>query len=151
MSSGLFVNVGKIEEVARQQQRNPTYYAADWEILDIIPGLYDLYVEFVGGYLVPMPYWLHRRIDAIRVDGMLYSGFGGKIFSSTPLPKGEKVSLCVTTYASSEINALFPQDVYDRIQWREGFSLDFFSFKKNNITEWDQLIKQYGATQKIAA
>jgi hypothetical protein len=75
----------------KEFQHCPSYYAADYEILRLVPGKYEMTVMFVGGYTCPMPYWLLASVDATRVEGALYSGFGGVNFSKTVLPAGESV------------------------------------------------------------
>lgn len=84
-----------VEKETRKIERCPSYYAADHETLETIPGEYPLYVTFKGGYLVPMPDGVTCGIETVRVDGALYSGFGGVNFASTPLEKGVKVTYCV--------------------------------------------------------
>jgi hypothetical protein len=80
------------ERASRELQRCPSYYAADWEKLQTIAGDYDATVMWVGGYTVPMPQWLLVSVPSTRLDGALYSGFGGLNFASTPLEKGERVN-----------------------------------------------------------
>jgi hypothetical protein len=72
-------------------RRCPSYYAADWERLELQPGRYPLSLVFVGGYMIPLPKWISARIPSVRVDGALYSGCAGNIFARHDLPKGEKV------------------------------------------------------------
>jgi hypothetical protein len=79
-----------IERESRDERRCPSYYAADWEILRTKPGRYPLILDVVGGYMCPMPYWLLVAVDADRIDGCLYSGFGGHNFASTELAKEPK-------------------------------------------------------------
>lgn len=79
--------------------RCPSYYAADHERLALTPGRYPVRLRFVGGYTIPMPYWLLVGIDATRVSGALYSGCGGRNFARTDLPAGEAVSYAVQAYA----------------------------------------------------
>lgn len=74
------------ETESRRVYRTPGYYAADWEILETHPGHYDVYLLFSNGYTVPMPQSLHITIAAQRVDGRVYSGFGGLNHSSQALP-----------------------------------------------------------------
>lgn len=45
-----------------------------------------------------MPHWLLANIDADRVEGALYSGFGGLNFASTPLRVCERVVYHVQKY-----------------------------------------------------
>lgn len=94
------VKIGTWHETGeRQITRCPSYYAADTETLALKPGDYDARLSFEGGYTIPMPYWLLIGIDAERVEGRLYSGFGGCNFSSTDLPKGERVTYTVQKYS----------------------------------------------------
>lgn len=76
----------------------PSYYAADSETIRTKPGRYELRLVFVGGYTVPMPYWLVAGIAADRIDGRLYSGFGGVNYASTELPK-EPTTYHLQTYS----------------------------------------------------
>lgn len=88
MSNGVIVRIGTwIEKESREINRCPSYYAADHETLKTVAGEYPAELEFVGGYTVPMPYWLLVGIPADRIDGRLYSGFAGVNFASTELPK----------------------------------------------------------------
>lgn len=84
--------IGKWHEPdPREFSHCPSYYAADYEVLRVRPGVYPARLKFVTGYMVPMPYWLLIGIECERIDGRLYSGFGGVNFSSTELLKGETV------------------------------------------------------------
>jgi len=76
----------------------PSYYAADHERLALTPGRYALRLSFEGGYVHPMPYWLLCKIDAVRIDGALYSGFGGVNFAKRALPSGEAVPYYIQCY-----------------------------------------------------
>lgn len=69
----------------------PSYYAADYESLEVQPGDYDLYLEFVAGYNFPMPYYFSARLKTVRISGTLYSGFGGVNFAKTDLESGVEV------------------------------------------------------------
>lgn len=102
------VTVGTYHEKGRRIQRCPSYYAADYEVLDLVPGDYPLRLTFEGGYMVPMPYWILARIDALRVEGALFSGYGGVNFGRTDLPAGEAVTYGLQTY-----RYLVPQMVAD--------------------------------------
>ena len=82
----------------REVTRCPSYYAADWERLRLKPGRYPVRLRFEGGYGVPMPYWLLARIDATRVAGATYSGFGGVNFASHELLAGEAVAFHLQSY-----------------------------------------------------
>jgi hypothetical protein len=84
---------------AKEIQHCPSYYAADYEILRLTPGRYEMRVTFVGGYTCPMPYWLLAQVDSTRVEGALYSGFGGVNFGRTELPAGETVKYGIQTNA----------------------------------------------------
>lgn len=86
------------EKQSRDLTRCPSYYAADTETIRTKPGKYTVTLVFEGGYTVPMPYWLCCGIDGDRIDGRLYSGFGGVNFASTKLPK-EPTVYHVQTYA----------------------------------------------------
>lgn len=99
MSKPYTIEVGTWHETAaREITRCPSYYAADTETLRTEPGDYPVRVTLEGGYRTPMPYWVLVGIDAERVDGRLYSGFGGVNYASTELPKGEKVQHTIQTY-----------------------------------------------------
>lgn len=86
-----------IEREARDITQCPGSYAADSETLRTRPGRYDLFVTVEGGYNYPMPYWLVVRIDADRIAGTTYSGFGGHNFASQALPKAPK-PYCLQTW-----------------------------------------------------
>jgi hypothetical protein len=75
------------ETQTREFSHCPSYYAADTETLRVKVGAYSVRLSFEGGYTIPMPYWLLIGIDTDRIDGRLYSGFGGLNFASTELPK----------------------------------------------------------------
>ena len=87
-----------VEKTARKITHCPSYYAADSETLETIPGRYPIRLTFEGGYDCPMPYWLVGSIDTTRIEGALYSGFGGVNFASTPLPVGVKVQYHIQAY-----------------------------------------------------
>lgn len=76
--------------VSEPEERSfcPSYYAADWEQVELKPGKYPLVLTFVGGYTIPMPKTLRAKIDAKTVAGKLYSGFGGVNFASRDIAKG---------------------------------------------------------------
>ena len=79
------LKVGKwIEKESRRITRCPTYYAADYEVLETVQGEYELRVLFEGA--VPFPAWVVCDINANRIDGATFSGFGGCNFSSRDLP-----------------------------------------------------------------
>jgi hypothetical protein len=61
-------------------------YAADTELLRTREGEYPARVIFEAGYGIPKPYWLMVKIDADRISGKTYSGFGGVNFASRDLP-----------------------------------------------------------------
>jgi len=105
------------ETTSRDITHCPSYYAADFETLRTTPGAYELRLMFVGGYTVPMPYWLLCRIDATRIAGALYSGFGGNNFASRALPKDETVPYRLQTY-SYELRKLVEDG---RVTLRPGF------------------------------
>ncbi len=117
--------------------RCPSYYAADWEKLELKPGRYPLRLTFEGGYLIPMPYWLLARIDAVRLDGATYSGFGGVNFAENELPKGEKVQYGVQRQRY-ELRDLVEAGLVELLP---GFEWAFDSLdhvQKTNVT-WDDL------------
>jgi hypothetical protein len=105
------------EAESRDIRRCPSYYAADFETLRTQPGDFELRLTFQGGYLVPMPQWLLVSIDAERIDGALYSGFGGLNFASTPLPVGERVVYHEQMYVYQLRNLV----ERDRVTLRPGF------------------------------
>lgn len=83
------VRVGTWHELeARDLDRSPSYYAADWEKVRTIPGDVPLFVTFTGGYMVPMPHCATAGVPAETIDGATYSGFGGVNFASTPIKPG---------------------------------------------------------------
>lgn len=82
------ITIGKwIERESRDVTQCPSHYAADHETLRTKPAEYDARLRFEGGYTVPMPYWLLVTVEADRIDGRMYSGFGGRNFASEALPK----------------------------------------------------------------
>ena len=74
-----------VEEESREVRRNPSTYAADWEILRTKPGRYQVRITSIDGKPWGSPYFLDIRIDADRVGGKTYSGFGGVNFASKEL------------------------------------------------------------------
>ena len=92
------VRIGTWHEKSREITRCPSYYAADHETLQTTAGDYPLELMFQNGYNIPMPYWLLVNIPSIRIDGALYSGFGGVNYARNELPKGESVLYHVQTY-----------------------------------------------------
>ena len=78
------------EKQVREIDHCPSYYAADFEVLQSIPGDYPLTVSFIGGYTVPMPNRASAPVATTRLRGALYSGMGGHNFASTALEVGEK-------------------------------------------------------------
>jgi hypothetical protein len=67
----------------------PSYYAADHETLQPLPGLYPARLVFKPGYTHPFVDRMVAGVDCVRVSGELYSGFGGVNFAHTPLKAGE--------------------------------------------------------------
>lgn len=85
------VLIGKwVEKESRDITQCPSYYAADYEVLRTRVGEYPVRLTFQGGYIIPMPYWVLVGIDADRIEGKIYSGFGGVNYSSRDLPVGPK-------------------------------------------------------------
>jgi hypothetical protein len=84
-----WVKIGKWHEAKSRDVTVHTSYAADHIEHETVPGDYDLYCLFEGGYLIPMPYWLIARVDSKVVSGGMYSGFGGVNFAFTPADKGK--------------------------------------------------------------
>jgi hypothetical protein len=80
----LVLVVGDGEQVTRC----PSYYAADSETLALEPGEYPLSPSTVDGRAADWsdPYYLNAAVPARRIDGRLYSGFGGCNFASRELP-----------------------------------------------------------------
>jgi hypothetical protein len=76
----------------RTERRCPSYYAADWEELELHPGEYDLFLQFKPGYTIPMPDVLIARVSAHRVAGKVYSGICGNNFASRDLKVGEELT-----------------------------------------------------------
>lgn len=65
------------ERESREIRQCPSYYAADWEILQTEPGDYPVTID---------DRYLHVAIPARRIDGATYSGFAGVNFASRALP-----------------------------------------------------------------
>jgi hypothetical protein len=86
------------EREHREITRCPSYYAADWEKLETIPGEYWVTLSVEGGFTIPMPKWVLIRIDTTRLAGRLYSGFCGNNFAHTDLEPGQNVGYCIQTY-----------------------------------------------------
>lgn len=86
------------EKESRVIDHCPSYYAADWEKLETIPGEYDLYLTINTCDLYPSPQWLCASIATNRLAGKLYSGFGGNNFASHDLPKEPK-TYTIQTYS----------------------------------------------------
>jgi hypothetical protein len=82
------IKIGTWQEKESRKLTEHTSYAADHIEVETVPGVYDLFVDFVGGYLIPMPYWLLTSIPANVVGGGYYSGFGGVNFAFTPAKTG---------------------------------------------------------------
>lgn len=80
-----------VVEQPYELQRCPSYYAADWERLEVQPGQYVVSIIFETGYITPCPHYLHAQFKTIRQAGRLYSGFGGVNYSYNELTKGEEV------------------------------------------------------------
>lgn len=92
------LTIGKWIEESRDITHCPSYYAADHETIRTKAGEYPVNLKFVGGYLVPMPYWLTIGIAGDRISGALYSGFGGVNYSKTDLPL-EPTTYCLQLYS----------------------------------------------------
>jgi hypothetical protein len=99
------IRVGTFHELAPREIRQcPSYYAADWEVLRTTAGDYPLNLAVVGGYTIPMPQWAMVGIDAVRIAGQEFSGFGGVNFASKELPKiATTYSLQLRAYGLSEL------------------------------------------------
>ena len=93
------VIVGKWIETESREVTAHSEYAADYDNLRAIPGEYDLIVEFMGGYVEPMPKWALAIIPSVRVEGRIYSGVAGLNHAVRELPVGEAVNYGVQTYA----------------------------------------------------
>jgi hypothetical protein len=94
-----------IEAQSRDETHCPSYYAADTETLRTTPGRYPLYMTYMGGYMIPMPQWLLANVPSVRLEGRLYSGFGGNNFASTELKAGEAID-CREMYAVYSVGEL---------------------------------------------
>ena len=79
-----------LEAESRDVNHSPSYYAADYEILRTKPGRYPVKLESIDAKPWGRPYYVAIRIDADRIDGRLYSGFGGLNFASRELPQEPK-------------------------------------------------------------
>lgn len=84
--------IGTWHEAEREIRHCPSYYAADHETLKTKAGDYPARLCFKGGYTKPMPEWLLVSVASTRIDGRLYSGFGGNNFASTELEAGADVA-----------------------------------------------------------
>ena len=86
-----------IEAESRELHHGISSYAADYEVLQTRPGRYPVTVTtinggppdipFGDGPYYASPYWVHVSIDADRIAGGHYSGFGGVNFAFRELPK----------------------------------------------------------------
>ena len=95
-----------IEAESRELHHGISSYAADYEVLKTRPGRYPVTVTSSDGKTLPggtvktiyptadgsysyivTPYWVHVSIDADRIAGGHYSGFGGGNFAFRELPK----------------------------------------------------------------
>lgn len=124
--------IGYINETGREITRCPGYYAADWEKLQLKPGRYEIRVTVEGGYTCPMPYWLVAGIDARRVEGKTYSGFGGVNYSSRDLPV-EDVTYNFQTYAY-HLQKLVDEGMVELLPGFELLAEDKIAFGKS--LEW---------------
>ena len=73
-----------VEAESRELHHGISSYAADYEVLQTRPGRYPVTVSCLNG---DAPYWVHVSIDADRIAGGHYSGFGGVNFAFRELPK----------------------------------------------------------------
>ena len=73
-----------VETESRELHHGISSYAADYEVLQTRPGRYPVTVSWLNG---DAPYWVHVSIDADRIAGGHYSGFGGVNFAFRELPK----------------------------------------------------------------
>src|SRR5574343_278307 len=95
----MIIQVGQwVERESRTITHCPSYYAADHETLETIPGSYPLRVNFIGGYLCPMPQFVLAAIASVRKSGALYSGCGGVNYSKMELPAGEQLDYHMQSY-----------------------------------------------------
>lgn len=132
-----------IESEAREISHCPSYYAADHETLAIKPGYYPARLIFQGGYNIPMPYWLMVTLESERIEGRLYSGFGGNNFASTELPKGEAVrhSLQMYQYQIREYVAAGKLILSSGFEWLNAPEGEYSWQRPGAPKEWSEVAK----------
>jgi hypothetical protein len=126
------------------RQRCPTYYAADWEELEVKPGVYPVYLQFKPGYNFPMPDALRIEFEATRVAGEIFSGFGGVNFSRSDLPRGESVRF-------SEYRNAGAADGIDIEEGFECFFPDPIDHMRNSGLTWDELATMAASLATVVA
>jgi len=82
------ITIGVFHEKTSRKLTAHTSYAADHVEHETKAGDYPLRLVLVGGYMVPMPYWLCVKLDTEVVSGGYYSGFCGNNFAFSPAPLG---------------------------------------------------------------
>lgn len=123
------------EPEARELDNSPSYYAADWETLRTRPGRYPVFMTVEGGYNIPMPYWVLVAIDADRVAGKLYSGFGGVNFGSEDLPK-EPTQYRIQSKACWLAKTVEGGHIELLPEW-SGLAGDYLEFARSNL-KWGE-------------
>lgn len=135
---GSHLKVGKwIEKDSRRIQRCPTYYAADYEVLETVPGEYELRVVFEGAW--PCPEWVVCNINSNRVAGATFSGFCGNNFASRDLPL-EPVQYVLHDYSYRIRNYAADGNVVldDRFLW---LLSENYRTHPDRIKSWDEFAK----------
>lgn len=122
----------------------PSSYAADNKTHITKPGRYPLVMEFVGGYLFPMPYWLLCLIRVEVKGGAYYSGFCGNNFASTPIAPVADEGYCVQLY-DYQLPALVADGLAE-VDADFAWLLDErgFKFMQSNKVDWEKLGQMAG-------
>lgn len=136
----MLIHIGTYHErEARELNRCPGYYAADYETHLTIPGDYPVFMDFVSGYTIPMPYWLLYSIKSRVTGGRLFNGFGGLNFSSQEIEPHDS-HYPVQTYDYTLKTAVEKGyiTVFPDWAWLAGEHKDVIEHVRNYIT-WETL------------
>lgn len=130
-----------VEKTPRKETYCPSYYAADTKTHVTKPGRYPLYVEFVGGYNIPMPYWLLALIRVQVTGGAYYSGFCGNNFAKDDIKpvEDEGYTIQMHAYTLKDLVIDGRAEVLPEFDWLLKEQAELYAYMAEKHIDWSTL------------